>query len=59
MPLISSIIVLVTILGLAIWTGFLISVGLTTGAIGTGTLAIIVVFFTWVAFLGVPDSQDR
>lgn len=53
MSIITTIIVFLIFVGLTIWTGFLVTAGLTTGAIATGTLAIVVIFFTWTAFLGV------
>ncbi|WP_156782715.1 hypothetical protein [Acidihalobacter yilgarnensis] len=58
MSLVSTVIVLLTIIGLAIWTGVLLSTGLTTGAVGTGTLTIVMIFFTWAAFVGVRSGQD-
>ncbi|OBS09444.1 hypothetical protein [Acidihalobacter prosperus] len=58
MPLVSTVIVILTIIGLAIATGVLASTGLTTGALGTGTLAVVVVFFTWAAFVGVRSGPE-
>lgn len=58
MPLITTVIVFLTILGLAIWTGVLFSTGLTTGAVGTGTLAIVLIFFTWASFLGFRSNEN-
>ena len=53
MPLVSTVILLLTIIGLAIATGVLVATGLTTGAIGTGLLAIILGFLTFLGFAGV------
>lgn len=58
MSVVSAVIVFLLIIGLAIWTGFNIFTGFTTGAIGTGTLTIIIAFSTWLAFLGVRTNPD-
>ncbi|OBS08882.1 hypothetical protein Thpro_023132 [Acidihalobacter prosperus] len=49
---------MLTILGLAIATGLLISTGVTTGAVGTGMLTIILAFLTWLGFVGVRSGQN-
>lgn len=58
MPLVSTVILLLTIVGLAIATGVLTGIGLTTGAIGTGLLTIILAFLTWLGLVGVRTGQN-
>ncbi|WP_156782633.1 hypothetical protein [Acidihalobacter yilgarnensis] len=57
MSLVSTVIVLLTIIGLAIATGVLATTGLTTGAIGTGVLTIILAFMSWLGFVGVRTQE--
>lgn len=57
MPLVSTVIVLLTIIGLAIATGVLATTGLTTGAVGTGVLTIILAFMSWLGFVGVRTRE--
>lgn len=57
MSLVSTVIVLLTIVGLAIATGVLVSTGLTTGAIGTGLLCIILAFLTGLGLTGVRTAN--
>ncbi|WP_156782162.1 hypothetical protein [Acidihalobacter aeolianus] len=58
MPLITTVIVFLIIIGLAISTGVLLSTGITTGAIGTGTLTLVLIFITWAAFVGVRSNDN-
>lgn len=57
MPLVSTVLVLLIIIGLAIATGVLATTGLTTGAVGTGMLTLILGFLTWLGFVGVRRGE--
>lgn len=57
MSIVSAVVVLLAIVGLAILTGFLISAGLTTGAIGSGLLCIILSFLTFLGLSGVRTAN--
>jgi len=56
MSFLTTVIAFLVFVGLAIWTGFLATAGVTTGAIETGTLAIVTIFFIWAGILGVRGT---